>query len=146
MIIECILISSSLCNAVAAKPKHTDVLPKRQNAIVSMLKDRPVMALATLDLTVKTMDYRQTEQRLQDGRLSGTQCDVAPDAGPPGGDGGLWNGLRHGCGVLGPRDAHTHALASSASCGGCRRPSASSKTLMDMLTPARTTVAKAGEI
>ena len=62
MIIECILISSSLCNAVAAKPKHTDVLPKKEHAIVALLKDKPVMALAALDLTAKTMDYRQTER------------------------------------------------------------------------------------
>ena len=62
MIIECILISSSLCNAVAAKPKHTDVLPKKEHAIVSFLKDRPVMALAALDITAKAMDYRQTER------------------------------------------------------------------------------------
>jgi hypothetical protein len=70
MIIECILISSSLCNAVAAKPKHTDVLPKKEHAIVSILKDKPVMALLAADLTAKTMDYRQTEQ---DFRMGGFQ-------------------------------------------------------------------------
>jgi hypothetical protein len=83
MIIECILISSSLCNAVAAKPKHTDVLPKRQNAIVSMLKDRPVMALATLDLTVKTMDYRQTEQDFKMGGFQEHDAMLRPMLGHP---------------------------------------------------------------
>ena len=83
MIIECILISSSLCNAVAAKPKHTDLLPKRQNAIVSMLKDRPVMALATLDLTVKTMDYRQSEQDFKMGGFQEHNAMLRPMLGHP---------------------------------------------------------------
>src|SRR5262249_49788971 len=83
MIIECILISSSLCNAVAAKPKHTDVLPKKEHAIVAMLKDRPVMALAALDLTVKTMDYRQTEQDFRMGGFVEHNAVVRPMLGHP---------------------------------------------------------------
>jgi hypothetical protein len=62
MIIECILIGSSLCQTMKAKPEHTDVLPKKERAIAAMLRDKPVMALAALDLTAKTMDYRQTER------------------------------------------------------------------------------------
>ena len=64
MLIECILISSSLCHAVnkPAKPSTQSEVRHKQNAIVSMLKDRPVMALVAADLTAKTMDYRQTEQ------------------------------------------------------------------------------------
>ena len=61
MLIECILIGSSLCQA-ANKPAKSHDLPRRQNAIVALLKDRPVMALAALDVTAKTMDYRQTER------------------------------------------------------------------------------------
>ena len=83
MIIECILISSSLCNAVVAKPKHTDVLPKRQNAIVSMLKDRPVMALTALDLTAKAMDYRQTEQDFRMGGFQEQNAVLRPMLGHP---------------------------------------------------------------
>jgi hypothetical protein len=64
MLIECILISSSLCHAVnkPAKPSAQSEVGHKQNAIVSMLEDRPVMALVAADLTAKTMDYRQTEQ------------------------------------------------------------------------------------
>ncbi len=83
MIIECILISSSLCNAVAAKPKHTDVLPKREHAIVAMLKDKPVMALAALDLTAKTMDYRQTEQDFRMGGFQEQNAVLRPMLGHP---------------------------------------------------------------
>src|SRR5579863_701425 len=83
MIIECILISTSLCNAVAAKPKHTDVLPKRQNAIVAMLKDKPVMALAALDLTAKAMDYRQTEQDFRMGGFEEHNPVLRPMLGHP---------------------------------------------------------------
>jgi hypothetical protein len=61
VLIECILISSSLCQAVKAKPAKP-VFPTKQNAIVAVLKDRPVMALMALDVTAKTMDYRQTER------------------------------------------------------------------------------------
>jgi hypothetical protein len=61
MLIECILISSSLCQAANAKPAKPE-LPRKQNAIVAMLKDRPVMVLMAADLTAKTMDYRQTER------------------------------------------------------------------------------------
>ena len=67
MLIECILIGSSLCQAVKAKPTKP-VYERKQNAIVAVLKDRPVMALMTLDVTAKVMDYRQTEQ---DFRLGG---------------------------------------------------------------------------
>jgi hypothetical protein len=83
MIIECILISTSLCNAVAAKPKHTDVLPKRQNAIVAMLKDKPVMTLAALDLTAKTMDFRQTEQDFRMGGFEEHNPVLRPMLGHP---------------------------------------------------------------
>src|ERR1700674_2318145 len=60
MLIECILISSSLCQAAKDKPAKAH-FERKQNAIVAVLKDRPVMALLAVDLTAKTMDYRQTE-------------------------------------------------------------------------------------
>lgn len=64
MLIECILIGSSLCHAVKEKPAKPHFATK-QNAIVAVLKDRPVMALMALDVTAKTMDYRQTERDFQ---------------------------------------------------------------------------------
>jgi len=69
MLIECILIGSSLCQA-AIKPAKAPKLPRKQNAIVAILKDRPVMTLAAIDVTAKVMDYRQTER---DFMLSGFQ-------------------------------------------------------------------------
>jgi hypothetical protein len=64
MLIECILIGSSLCQAAnkPAKAFAEGGFPHKQNAIVAVLKDRPVMALMAVDLTAKTMDYRQTER------------------------------------------------------------------------------------
>jgi len=41
MLIECIVISSSLCQAVKEKPAKP-VFPTKQNAIIAVLKDRPV--------------------------------------------------------------------------------------------------------
>jgi hypothetical protein len=61
MLIECILISSLFCQAVKAKPAKL-MLGRKQNAIVAVLKDRPVMTLMAADLAAKTMDYRQTER------------------------------------------------------------------------------------
>ena len=60
MLIECILIGSSFCHAVKDKPvqQHHE---RKQNSVVAVLKDRPVMALMAVDLTAMTMDYRQTE-------------------------------------------------------------------------------------
>ena len=52
MLIECILIGSSLCHAVKAKPSKPE-LPRKQNAIVGVLKYRPVMALMAADLSAK---------------------------------------------------------------------------------------------
>src|SRR5579864_8345454 len=62
MLIECILIGSSLCNTVKAKPAKAQAFPHKQNAIVAVLKDRRVMTLAAIDVTAKVMDYRQTER------------------------------------------------------------------------------------
>jgi hypothetical protein len=62
MLIECILIGSSLCQSVKAKPAKAQAFPHKQNAIVAVLKDRPVMTLAAIDVTAKVMDYRQTER------------------------------------------------------------------------------------
>jgi hypothetical protein len=64
MLIECILIGSSLCHAVnkPAKPLVQGESPRKQNAIVAVLKDRPVMGLMAADLTFKVVDYRQTER------------------------------------------------------------------------------------
>jgi len=62
MIIECILIGSSLCQTVKASPAKKAEFSRKQNAIVALVKDRPVMALLAADLTAKTMDYRQTER------------------------------------------------------------------------------------
>jgi hypothetical protein len=61
MLIECILIGSSLCQAAKAKPAKPE-LARKQNAVVAMLKDRPVMALMAADLAAKTLDYRQTQR------------------------------------------------------------------------------------
>ena len=69
MLIECILISSSLCQAVKDKPAKAH-FERKQNAIVAVLKDKPVMALLAVDLTAKAMDYRQTER---DFKLGGFQ-------------------------------------------------------------------------
>jgi hypothetical protein len=60
MLIECILIGSSLCQTVNVKPAKAEGI-KKQPAIVAMLKDRPVMMLMAADLTAKTMDYHQTQ-------------------------------------------------------------------------------------
>ena len=62
MLIECILIGSSLCQAAKAKPAKAQAFPHKENAIVAVLKDRPVMVLAALDVTAKVMDYRQTHR------------------------------------------------------------------------------------
>jgi len=62
MLIECILIGSSLCQTVKAKPAKAQAFPHKKNAIVAVLKDRPVMLLAALDATAKVMDYRQTQR------------------------------------------------------------------------------------
>jgi len=61
MLIECILIGSSLCHA-ANKPAKSHDLPRNPNALVAVLKDRPVMTLVAIDVTAKVMDYRQTER------------------------------------------------------------------------------------
>jgi hypothetical protein len=61
MLLECILLSSSLCQSVKAKPSNP-ALAKKQNAIVAVLKDRPVMTLMAVDVIAKTVDYRQTER------------------------------------------------------------------------------------
>ena len=61
MLIECILIGSSLCQAAKAKPAKPE-FARKQNAIVAMLKDRPVMGLMAADLAAKTLDYRQTQR------------------------------------------------------------------------------------
>ena len=61
MLIECILIGSSLCQAAKAKPAKPE-FARKQNAVVAMLKDRPVMALMAADLAAKTLDYRQTQR------------------------------------------------------------------------------------
>jgi hypothetical protein len=61
MLIECLLISSWFCEAGKAKPAKP-VLGSKQNAIVAVLKNRPVMIRMAADLSAKTMDYRQTER------------------------------------------------------------------------------------
>jgi hypothetical protein len=61
MLMECILISSSFCQAVKANPA-TPVLGRKQNAVAAVLKDCPVATLMAADLAAKTMDYRQTER------------------------------------------------------------------------------------
>ena len=70
MLIECILIGFSLCQTAKAKPAKAQAFPPKENAIVAVLKDRPVMLLAALDVTAKVMDYRQTQR---DFRLGGFQ-------------------------------------------------------------------------
>jgi hypothetical protein len=82
MLIECILIGSSLCNTVKAKPAKAE-FPKRQNAAVAVLKDRRVMMLMALDLTVKTMDYRQTERDFKLGGFHEQNPVLRPMLGHP---------------------------------------------------------------
>ena len=82
MLIECILISSSLCQTVKAKPAKAE-LPKREHAVVAMLKDKPVMALLAVDLTAKTMDYRQTEQDFMLGGFQEHNAILRPMLGHP---------------------------------------------------------------
>ena len=82
MLIECILISSSLCQTANAKPMKKD-LPKRENAVVAMLKDKPVMALAAVDLTAKAMDYSQTEHDFTMGGFEEHNAMLRPMLGHP---------------------------------------------------------------
>jgi hypothetical protein len=83
MLIECILISSSLCGTVKAKPAKSLMLPRKQNAIVAVLKDRPVMTLAAIDLTAKVMDYRQTERDFMLGGFQEHNAMLRPMLGHP---------------------------------------------------------------
>src|SRR5579863_5322657 len=82
MLIECILIGSSLCHAVKDKPAKPHY-EKKQNAIVAMLKDRPTMMLMALDLTAKTMDYRQTHQDFELGGFHEQNLILRPMLGHP---------------------------------------------------------------
>ncbi len=70
MLIECILIGSSLCQTIVKDKPAKAQFGRKPNAIVAVLKDKPVMALLAVDLTAKTMDYRQTER---DFKLGGFQ-------------------------------------------------------------------------
>ena len=83
MLIECILISSSLCGTVKAKPAKSLMLPRKQNAIVAVLKDRPVMTLAAIELTAKVMDYRQTERDFMLGGFQEHNAMLRPMLGHP---------------------------------------------------------------
>jgi hypothetical protein len=82
MLIECILIGSSLCHAVKDKPAKPE-LARKQNAIVAVLRDRPVMALMSVDLTAKMMDYRQTERDFQMGGFHEHNPVLRPMLGHP---------------------------------------------------------------
>ena len=82
MLIECILIGSSLCHAVKEKPAKPH-FPAKQNAIVSVLKDRPVMALMAVDVTAKVMDYRQTERDFELGGFRERNPVLRPMLGHP---------------------------------------------------------------
>jgi hypothetical protein len=81
MLVECILIGSSLCQAVTDKPAKP--FPRKQNAIVAVLRDRPVMALMTVDLTAKTMDYRQTQRDFELGGFHEQNPMLRPMLGHP---------------------------------------------------------------
>ena len=82
MLIECIRIGSSLCQAVKDKPAKAH-FERKQNAIVAVLKDKPVMALLAVDLTAKTMDYRQTERDFQMGGFHERNPVLRPMLGHP---------------------------------------------------------------
>src|ERR1700694_2735101 len=82
MLIECILISSSLCQAVKDKPAKPRY-ERKQNAIVAVLKDRPVMALMAADVTAKMRDYRQTERDFQFGGFHEHNPVLRPMLGHP---------------------------------------------------------------
>src|SRR5260370_28465458 len=62
MLIEYILIGSSLCQKVKASKPAKAEFPPQDNASAADLKDRRVMDLAAGDVTAKIMDYRQTER------------------------------------------------------------------------------------
>src|SRR5260370_20089402 len=62
MLIEYILIGSSLCQTVKASKRKKAEFPHQKTAMVAVLKDRRVMAVAAVDVTAKIMDYRQTER------------------------------------------------------------------------------------
>jgi hypothetical protein len=82
VLIECILISSSLCQSVKAKPAKL-VLERKQNAIVAVLKDRPVVTLMTVDVIAKTMDYRQTQRDFLLGGFQEHNAMLRPMLGHP---------------------------------------------------------------
>jgi hypothetical protein len=82
MLIECILIGSSLCHAVKDKPAKPE-FARKQNAIVAVLRDRPVMALMSVDLTAKMMDYRQTERDFRMGGFHEHNPVLRPMLGHP---------------------------------------------------------------
>ena len=82
MLIECILISSSLCQSVKAKPAKP-VLERKQNAIVAVLNDRPVMTLMAVDVVAKTMDYRQTQRDFLLGGFQEHNAMLRPMLGHP---------------------------------------------------------------
>ena len=83
MLIECILIGSSLCQSVKATPAAKPHVAGKQHAITAMLKDRPVMALLAADMTAKVMDYRQTEQDFRMGGFREQNPVLRPMLGHP---------------------------------------------------------------
>jgi len=82
VLIECVLIGSSLCQAVKDKPAKPP-FPRKQNPIVAVLRDRPVMALTAIDVTAKTMDYRQTQRDFELGGFHEHNPMLRPMLGHP---------------------------------------------------------------
>lgn len=82
MLIECILLSSSFCHTVNAKPPGTDGT-KKEHTVVSMLKDRPLMMLMATDLTAKTLDYTQTQRDFTQGGFYEQNPVLRPMLGHP---------------------------------------------------------------
>ena len=54
MIIERILIGSSLCQTVKASPAKKAEFSRKQNAIVALVKDRPVTLVVASNLQYRT--------------------------------------------------------------------------------------------
>ena len=140
MLMECILISSSFCQAVKANPAKP-VLGRKQNAVAAVLKDCPVATLMAADLAAKTMDYRQTERDFLLGGFREHDVMLRPMLGHPAAMYAYDAAYATGAAWLGARCAG-HALASCANSGGCRRPTASSKMYLAIFTRGVTTLAE----
>ncbi len=77
MIIECLLLSTSLCNSLHFKPSQPkcEGVGCVQTQTRPLFKDKPVMALLATNLMLMSLDYRATENTYQ---KFGTRFEVDP--------------------------------------------------------------------